>query len=421
MNSVSRVIMNDFNFCFWNLNGVKNKFMSMITNEVIQVADVLIISETHFNKRTKCPNNYVLVENSPPTESKRPRGGVAIYKRIHCSLQFTTILNLPDCIVCETNDTNILIIAIYIPPSTSPFYKDDYFENLKAIVLHFMQHKIIYIMGDLNSRHGDMNSQHLQYKPNPDPTINSNGQKLRQLLAETPCLKILNGLIHQNKTFDSQYTFSRGKSTSQIDICITNNTSSANNLKVLKKTAVSDHSPVTITLSVERRSPIPILEACAAGFLSYKHYDVNRKIPRTVKMENCNLVNLMKDLESLGNNLLLEFGQVIETKEEMESLNEKITKGIYDCCVRNRRTETITELINEGSENLQNCDSHNFQAIADANAEYFKALAQTDDPRAQTYKDKWLQFQELAMMKRKDEIMGNNAKQWMHLFRDKPK
>ena len=145
MNSVSRVMNDDFNFCFWNLNGVKNKFMSAITKEVIQDSDVLIINETHFNKRTKCPDNYILVENSPPTESKRPRGGVAIYKRIYCPLQFITILNLPDCIVCEIIDSNILLIAIYIPPSTSPFYKDDYFENLKAIIQHFMQRKLIYI------------------------------------------------------------------------------------------------------------------------------------------------------------------------------------------------------------------------------------------------------------------------------------
>ena len=413
--------MNDFNFCFWNLNGVKNKFMSAITNEVIQESDVLIISETHFNKRTKCPNDYILIENSPPTESKRPRGGVAIYKRIHCPLQFVTILNLPDCIVCEIIDTNILLIAIYIPPNNSPYYKDDYFENLKAIIQHYMQHKTIYIMGDLNCRYGDMNTQHLSYKPNPDPTINPNGQKLRNLLAETPNLTILNGLIHQNKTFDSKHTFSRGKSASQIDICITNNIDDTSNLKIQKKTAVSDHNPVTITISMERRCPLPILELCADGFLSYKHYDVNRKIPRTVKMENCNLVNLTKDLESLGNDLLLEFGHEIETKEEMECLNEKITKGIYECCARNRRTETISELINDGSENLQNCDSHNLQAIADANANYFELLTQTDDPRAQTYKEKWLHFQELAMLKRKEEILGNNSKQWMHLFNEKPK
>ena len=419
MNSVSCVT--DFNICFWNLNGVKNKFMSAITNEVFQASDILIINETHFNKRTKCPSNYILVESSPPKESKRPRGGVAIYKRVHCSLQFNTILNLPDCTVCEIIDTNILLIAMYIPPSTSPFYKDEYFENLKSIIQYFSQHKTIYVMGDLNSRYGDMNTRELLYKPNPDPTINTNGQKLRKLLAETPSLAILNGLIHENRTFDSNYTFSRGKTASQIDLCLTNNIDNTNNLRIMKKTAISDHNPVTITISVKRNCPLTILKSCATGFLSYSHYDINRKIPRTVKMENCNLVNLVKDLEKLGNDLLMEFRHDIDTKEEVEHLNQKITEGIREACLRNRRTETVSELINSGSENLQNCNSHNFQAIADANAEYFQALAQANDPRTQIYKDKWLQFQELALLKRKEELTENNSKQWKHLLNEKPK
>ena len=157
MNSVARVI-NNVNILFWNLNGVRNKFMSTTANEVFQRTDILVITETHFNKRTKCPTNFTLLERSPPVQSKRPRGGVAIYKKIHCSLQFVTLLNLPDCIVSEIMDTNIVIIAIYIPPSTSPFYKDDCFVNLKAILEYFIQHKKVYVLGDLNSRYGMFNT-----------------------------------------------------------------------------------------------------------------------------------------------------------------------------------------------------------------------------------------------------------------------
>ena len=266
-----------------------------------------------------------------------------------------------------------------------------------------------------------MNTEQRQYKPNPDSTINTNGQKLRKLLAEIPSVTILNGLIHNNKKFDNNFTFSRGRSASQIDVCLTNNINNANNLRILKKTPISDHNPITITISMKRNLPLPLIESSAAGFLSYKHYDINRKIPRTVKLENCNLVNLMNDLETLGNELLLEFGNEIETKQEMECLNQKITEGIYQACRRNRRTETVNELISSGPENLRNCDSQNFQAIADANSEYFQTLVQEKDPRAPIYKEKWLQFQELALLKKKEEALGNNSKQWLYLFNGKPK
>ena len=124
MNSVSRVL-NYFKLLFWNINGVKNKFMSEVTTDVIQNSDILVITETHFNVRTKCPTNFVLLDRSPPTESKKPRGGVAIYKKIHCALQITTLLKLPDCIICEIKNTNIILIALYIPPSNSPFFNED--------------------------------------------------------------------------------------------------------------------------------------------------------------------------------------------------------------------------------------------------------------------------------------------------------
>ena len=422
MNSVSRVKI-VFSICFWNLNGVKNKFMSSITNDVIQKSDILIVSETHFNKRTKCPDNFVLLEYSPHIESKRPRGGVAVYKKIHCPIQTITLLNLPDCTVCEILGTNIVLVAIYIPPSTSPFFKDDSFESLKAILQYFLSHKTVYVLGDLNSRIGDLdnNVENRQYKPNPDPTINAHGRQLRNLLTELPSLTLLNGLVYPNKSFDSNYTFSRGKTASQIDICLTNNINDTTNLKILKKTTISDHNPVTISISTEYNYPMTFYESCAAGLLSYEHYDVNRKIRRTVRLENCDLVNLTKDLEELGDNLQQEYGNNITSKEEVETLNQKITDGIYNACLKNKRRETLEELINAGSANLQNCDRENFQAIADANAWCFTELVKMKDPRAQAYKEKWLQFQELAFMKEKEEQRRNSSKQWKHLYSEKPK
>ena len=78
----------------------------------------------------------------------------------------------------------------------------------------------------------------------------------------------------------------------------------------------------------------------------------------------------------------------IDSKQKMENLNQKITDGIYEACVRNRRKETLFEMIAAGSENLQNCDSKNLRAIADANAVFFQSLAEKEDPTTQTYKER---------------------------------
>ena len=420
MNSVSRVI-NSIKLCFWNIGGVKNKFMSEITHDVIQDNDVLVICETHFNVRSKCPDNFFLVEKSPPTESKRPRGGVAIYKKIHCSLQFTTLLNIPDCTVCEIQDTNIILVALYIPPNNSKYFSEDLFDHLKAIFAHFLPQKSIYVVGDLNSRYGDLNDiSTLHYNINPDSTINQNGTKLRKILQEFPSIKLLNGLNHQMKPYDSNYTFFRGKSATQIDVCLTNNVDNTEKLNILQKTAISDHSPVTITISVKRDLPLDLIDDCALYFLSEKHYDINRKLRRSVRFEDCNLVNLVSDLDLLGRNLQEET-DALETKEQVEELNKKITDGIYEACIRNRRKETLSELITHENENLQNCSSKNFQAIADANAAYYTTLAENNDPRAPQAKELWLKYQEMVFMKEKEELEQNNCKKWKFLYNNKSK
>lgn len=419
MNSVSRVI-NSIKLCFWNINGVKNKFMSDIANDAIQTTDIIVICETHFNIRSKCPDNFILIAKSPPTESKRPRGGVAIYKKIHCSLQFTTLLNIPDCTVCEIQDTNIILIALYIPPSNSQYFSEDLYDHLKSMLVYFLPQKIVYVVGDLNSRYGDLNNFcQFQYKPNPDTTTNQNGIKLRKILKDFPNLILLNGLNHCNKTYDSNYTFYRGKSATQIDVCLTNNVDNTENLNILKKTAVSDHSPVTITINMNRSPPLELIDECASHFLSYKHYDINRKLRRSVRFEDCNLVSLVNDLDKLGHKLQEELTEPIETKDQVEELNRKITDGIYEACIRNRRKESLSELITH--ENLRNCNSKNFQAIADANAAFYITLTEKNDPRAPQFKELWLKYQEMVFMKEKEELEENNCKQWKFLYNNKPK
>ena len=232
---------------------------------------------------------------------------------------------------------------------------------------------------------------------------------------------LLNGLQHHYKTFDSNFTFFRGNTASQIDICITNNINNTDNLTILQKNSLSDHTPVLIALKTTINPPLDLVESCASKFLSYDHYDVNRKLRRPIKIENCNLVNLVADLELLGNELLQEYNRPIDSKTEVETLNTRLTDGIYEACHRNRRKATLAELIPREAVNLQNCGSQNFQAIADANAALYNTLLENNDPRADTYKEKWLNFQEMAFLKGKEEIEANNCKQWKHLFSDKPK
>ena len=57
------------NFCVWNLNGIHIKFLSNDVCKFIDENEVLIITETHFGVRSKCPQNFLLIARSLPRES----------------------------------------------------------------------------------------------------------------------------------------------------------------------------------------------------------------------------------------------------------------------------------------------------------------------------------------------------------------
>ena len=307
MNSISQVAnIRAISICFWNINGVKNKFMLSDFKDIVRNVDIVIILETHFNIRDKCPENYLLVERSRTVESKKDRGGVAIYKKINSALNLVVLhKKFPDCLVCEIQDINIIIIAIYIPPNNSLYFSECSYDTIKLLINYYSPYKSIYIVGDLNSRFGNLNLLDGQrYVINTDTFINTNGRKLVEILNQFPNITLLNGLIYQNRRFDSKMIFFRGASSPQIDVSLTNNIKNTSGLTIRNKLPLSDHCPVILELLAPFRYPFDFINDCVGGFLSYNHYDINYKIKKGTKLSCCDLQKLFSDLDNLGNELL---------------------------------------------------------------------------------------------------------------------
>ena len=69
--------------------------------------------ETHFNKRSKCPNDFLLLGKSIPKESKIGRGGVAVYANKNLRYEFIIYDSIcPDAVVFEVEHT---CCSIYNP------------------------------------------------------------------------------------------------------------------------------------------------------------------------------------------------------------------------------------------------------------------------------------------------------------------
>ena len=117
----------------WNLNGVKNKYLNEEVCNVFRKSDVIIIiPETHFGVRVRCPKDFLFISRSQRVKSKVPRGGVAVYKNVQSDFDIDVICNdLRDCIIMKIRNTELIIAAPYITTHNSLYYDNIYFSNLE--------------------------------------------------------------------------------------------------------------------------------------------------------------------------------------------------------------------------------------------------------------------------------------------------
>ena len=272
---------------------MQNKFLSNDSSALFVGKEILVITESHFAIRTKCPDNFILIARSVPRESKAPRGGVAIYKRSTSTLELKLICDkLYDMVVVEVEDTSAIIVAAYIPPSNTKYYTDIYFENLRLLVDTFTYSKQLFIFGDLNARiSNNFPNNGYTYLENPDRSYNQSGRMLVKILNEFKDLVIINGMCYKDQIMDSRFTFLRGARQSQIDLALSNTVDAIQTFKICKKLPQSDHCPYIIEVILDSSPPLHMVDECAIGFRSYEHYDISKRIRKAIDIRGLNITH----------------------------------------------------------------------------------------------------------------------------------
>ena len=377
----------------------------------------MILSETHFNIRTKCPEGFYTVGRSKEVVSSKPRGGVAVYKNKSSSLKLNIILDsLMDCVIFEICNTPIIIIAIYIPPNNSAYFDDTYFNNLMLVMNHFKD-RHVYIMGDMNSRIGTPEHEQLQYNENPDNSININGRALMKILDMNKRWCVMNGIKDNNKTFETKFTFYRGEVCSQNDLCITNCIEDIQEFYILPKLPESDHCPCKMRFTTKPVPDLRIVEECARNFKRYEHYDINRRIPKAINLAKVDTARLYIDLETLA----LELRHDILNEKDNDFVCNKLTSNLYTLCLKNYVSDTNRQPDSTNDiPNYANCSSHNIRAIAEANFECFQyhLTAKTNQELIEIYKGNWLRYEKIALNKENIEHNTKVNKKWANCSKD---
>ena len=137
------------------MNGIRRKFQCEEVQALLDGNDIIVITETHLNILSRCPEDFILIARSNPIESLTPRGGVAIYKKIDSELDIVVISknDFKDCIVFRIIPIEVICVALYIPPSNTKYFSNEYMENLQLFLSNFKSTPTC-LVGDLNSRFG---------------------------------------------------------------------------------------------------------------------------------------------------------------------------------------------------------------------------------------------------------------------------
>ena len=353
----------------------------------------------------------MLIARSKPIESATPRGGVAIYKRIDSEFDIVVISqhDFNDCIVFKINPIEVVCAVLYIPPSNTKYYSEEYWEHLQLLFSNF-EHPPTCIIGDLNSRFGQLpkNAYEIVYKDNPDKILNANGRTLLRMIKEQKTFHILNGAQVGDLRCDSDFTFFKGELCSQNDISITNCIDMVSKFQILDRNLLSDHKPITVTLSKRPRSQLEFVASCALDTLKYDHYDVNKKVLQTVRLSQLDVPRCISALD-LAAAKMKEYieGRTLSNND----ICTRLTNIIYATCKANKK---LTENHDEAILHNQNCTSRHYQAIAEANFQRYNQMLLEGREKDEylTYLNTWLDAEKHAKSKMETEMNTSVNKKW---------
>ena len=319
-----------------------------------------------------------------------------------------------DCVVCRIKNTDVILVAMYIPPSNSTYFDDKHFSNLEVIYNMFQSYQIL-ILGDLNCRLGTpQNNNNIKYIPNPDTATNANGLRLKKWIHGKDIF-ILNGYTSDSKFFHSNFTFFRGRSQSQNDLMMSNAISIVDSFTILKKEIYSDHSPISATVSVQPWPSLNFIQACAQGTLCDDHWDVNRRKIPAVIFSKVDWPQAIVDFEEISASLM---ESIQSANLNNDQIVTKITSIIYDTCKKNYKTETV-----ENSSTLthsENCKSANFKAIADMNLFTYNLHTNNGEEMEirKPYLENYVLYQQLAANAENEEINTKKNRAWRGAKKD---
>lgn len=324
--------MNKIKILNWNANGLNIRKMNELKHFVKQNnCDIIIITESHLLNdrkplRIKGYNQTNL--NRRGINGQSTKGGIIIYYKNELGAQNIGQARGQTENIGIQLPNKLKIYGVYI--KSTELNKQDIEEILR-------EEKTMAI-GDFNARHPDWNN----------PTTNTNGRRLKELLEETPYMLY----------YPEEYTrySDNGQTNSTIDLVITNNV----NIQTIEihQDLDSDHRPIIIEIkakNTEEQQYRTIKDFDKAKWKEYKEY-LNKNW--TMKRNFINDHDIEQTAENLTKLIQEASDKYIPNKTKNQTTNPEITEAIKRRnnlrrrCQRNH-SEILKRRIKEENELIQ--------------------------------------------------------------------
>ena len=202
---------------------------------------------------------------------------------------------------------------------------------------------------------------------------------------------IANGFISIVNTYDSKFTFYRGKFNSQIDLAISSSITDVILFCSLDKKIYSDHCPISISCNIKYDVDLNTINECAKGHFNYDSLDINKRSKILIVWQKV----AAEQMKCRAARLLTQLHDLDDDPGKLDVVCTAISDTIYSSCKNNYKTNvvhTVTVV------NQVHCNSTNYKPITEINLYTYNIHTNNNLPPefCNKYLQDWVKYENLA-------------------------
>ena len=197
------------------------------------------------------------------------------------------------------------------------------------------------------------------------------------MLEDNKDFTIANGFISNANTYDSKFTFYRGKFNSQVDLAISNSITDVILFCILDKKIYSDHCPISISCNFKYDVDLNTINECAKALFNYDSVDINKRSQIPIVWQKVDVIKAIEQMKFDAARLLTQIHDLDDDPVKLDVVCTAISDTIYSSCETSYKPNVVHTVT---VANQVHCNSTNYKAIAKINLHTYNIYTNNNLP-----------------------------------------